>query len=247
VAGADAAASATQDQAQEQSIVNNPSADSGGNSYSNESDYFSLSVGAANIDGCMTGKGIGGGGSGGGGWINWAGLNIVCFLNSMADAERHVAIRARLKCAAKPFREAMVFDQKGSKVEMIQACIVFVVPIWLAEIDYLKDLATNQLDDSEAIKGGMLLAQNDTSQLNELRTAIAVLRAELENEREHIAEKRQELRTEQQQVQQQQQQAEDYVATRVSKGEARRAEARAYIQQSQAIKLEVSKDNGPEQ
>ncbi len=267
-----ATAGAEANQSQQQSIVNNnslfganggvdgqsasgfdgllsPSAtgSSGDIRYNSESDYFSLSVGAANIDGCMTGKGIGGGGNGGGGWVNWAGLNVVCFLNEMAQAERHVAVRSRLKCAAKPFREAMVFDHKGlNKAERIQACIDFVVPIWLSEIDYLKQLATDRLEDSAGIKGGMLLAENSTAQLNELKTAIAVLRSELDNERESITEQRQELKVEQQQVQQQQQQAEAYVATRVSKGEIRRAESRAYLEQSQAIKLEVSKD-GPEE
>lgn len=197
---------------------------SGDVSYNSESDYFSMTIGAANIDGCMTGKGAGGAGGGGGGWINWAGLNIPCFLNEMAEAERHVKIRARLKCGAKPFREAMIFDDKGmKKVERIQACIDFVQPIWLAEIDYLKQLATDRLPDAGAIKGAMLLADAGNAQLEQ---KVAVLEAELEAERRH----QQVQSTQQQQIQQQQIQNEAEIGVKVIRAEQRRANANAYLE-----------------
>jgi hypothetical protein len=196
----------------------------GSTSYNSESDYFSMTIGAANIDGCMTGKGIGGGSGGGGGWVNWAGLNIPCFLNEMGNAERHVEVRARLKCGAKPFRESMIFDHKGmNKVEHTQACLDFVVPIWLAEIDYLKDLATDRLPDAGAIKGAMLLA--DAGNV-ELEQKVAVLEAVLEAERRQ----QQVQSTQQQQIQQQQIQSEADIGVKVVRAEQRRTDANAYLE-----------------
>lgn len=115
---------------------------SGGNVFKSDSAFFALSTTAPNIDGCITGKGVGLGGDGGGGLVQWAGLNIPCFLNEMAEAERHVDTRARLKCAAKPFRNAIAYEHP--KKERQAQCISYVTAVWKREITYLKELvATN--------------------------------------------------------------------------------------------------------
>ena len=262
---------ATQEQQQQQQIINNnslfPAGDGGGvdgqagaqsasgldgilspsatggssgsNTYRNDNDYFALSVGAPNISGCIVGGSVGGGSGSAGGLLQWGKLNLDCFLTQMGDSERHVDMRARLKCGSSRFRDAVAYEYP--KKERQAECIEYTTSIWKAEIDYLVEVATGKLVD-QGRPPEILLADASSSDVSELKTAIAVLRSELENEREYIEEKRQELRVEQQQVQQQQQQAEDYVADRVSAGEKRRAESRAYNEQSKAIKLEVRKD-----
>lgn len=196
---------------------------SGGNTYKTDNTNFSLWTSAANIDGCMTGKGAGGGGGGGGGFINWASLNIPCFLNTLGDSERHVDVRARLKCGSKPFRNAVTYDVKGNTMERTKACIEFVVPIWKAEIDYLKELATDKLPDAGATKEAMLLADAGNA---ELETKIAVLEAELAAERRMQAVQI----DQQQQIQQQQIQNEAEIGVKVTRAEQRREEAQLYLE-----------------
>jgi len=111
---------------------------SGGNRFDSDSAFFMLSTTAPNIDGCITGKGVGLGGDGGGGLIQWATLNIPCFLNEVGEAERHVETRALLKCAAKPFRNAIAYNHP--KKERQAKCITHVTRVWKEEIDYLREL-----------------------------------------------------------------------------------------------------------
>lgn len=110
----------------------------------NESMFFATT--AVNLDGCMTGKGIGGGGNGGGGLVQWGSLNMPCFFDQLAKGERHVEMRARLACASKPFRNAIIFNPpKGTKaVEIQQMCIDYSVKIWKSEIDYLREFVVQE-------------------------------------------------------------------------------------------------------
>ena len=104
--------------------------------------YLNLSMAEINIEGCMTGSHVGGGGKTGGALIQWAGLNIPCFMNEMAESERHVETRARLKCASKPYRNAIAYD--FPKKERQAQCITWTINVTKGEIDYLKELVAAQ-------------------------------------------------------------------------------------------------------
>ena len=125
-------------------------------SNSHKNSQFYLSVGAVNIDGCMTGSSVGGG-KDGGGLLQWGSLNMTCFMNALGDGERHVDVRARTKCwGVRDFRWAMTYDQPKdmSKIERTEACVKYVVPIWKSEINYLRELAVQQTETEYDTVGG---------------------------------------------------------------------------------------------
>ena len=129
----------------------------------NKSNYLNFGMAVVNIADCMSAKHIGGGGNGGGGLIQWASTDRTCVMNKMADAERHVNTRARLKCGAKEYREAMTFDfveapkldkyghkiyNKDGSLKMTKPnamqkqlkCVTMTEEITRGEIDYLREL-----------------------------------------------------------------------------------------------------------
>lgn len=69
-------------------------------------------------------------------------VNKTCMLNKMADAERHVQTRARLKCAAKEYRNAIAFEQP--RKERQRYCVDWTIQVTQGEIDYLAQLLEGQ-------------------------------------------------------------------------------------------------------
>ncbi len=116
-AGAEADAQATggnaQADAQGGQAASSSSSDGSNNSTiatSNESNFFALATTFPQVSGCFKGKQGGAAGSGGGIWFGGHGLDLNCFLTSIAEAEPDVEVSARLKCGAKAFRNAISFE-----------------------------------------------------------------------------------------------------------------------------------------
>lgn len=119
---------------------------SGGNTFKgSDNNYFSLSVGAPNIDGCIVGGSAGGGGDGGGGLIQWGRLNHDCFMDEVSKGERHIKTRATLKCGSAKVRRAIAYKTpRASDIEKTDTCIAHFTRVWQGEIDYLIELVTSE-------------------------------------------------------------------------------------------------------
>ncbi len=82
-------------------------------STSNDTDFFSLATTFPQVSGCFKGRQGGAGGAGGGIWFGGHGLDLNCFLTSIAEAEPDIEVSARLKCGSKAFRNAISFEVKS--------------------------------------------------------------------------------------------------------------------------------------
>lgn len=103
----------------------------GGDVTNQESNFFAFSTAFPQATGCFGGAQGGGSSSGGGAFLGFHRLNTDCWLDSLAEAESSVDLRARLKCGAKKFRDAVAYDQKKDKQAF---CVDYVIKVWKAEI-----------------------------------------------------------------------------------------------------------------
>jgi hypothetical protein len=99
-----------------------------------ENSFFALSTGFPQASNCFGGAQGGGGNKNSGGLFGVHILNKQCWLDQLAEAEKSLDIRARLKCGEKSYRKAITFDTKGNTKEKTQACINFITPLWKEEI-----------------------------------------------------------------------------------------------------------------
>jgi len=109
---------------------------SGGNSNVSY-EYFAFSTQFPQAAGCFGGAQGGASGSGSGGFLGFHILNKDCWLDALAEAETNVDMRARLKCGASKFRDAIAFDQprKGKQ----KYCIDYVTKAWRHEIEIQRE------------------------------------------------------------------------------------------------------------
>lgn len=126
----------------------------------NKAQYINLMMAPVNIEGCLTANHIGGGNGSGGGLVQWAGMNQKCFQNALADAERHVVTRAKMKCAIAEYRDGMAFTVreiegqvvaeqfKGNKAEKQAFCIEETIAVIRGQIDYLSQLVNGPSDEA---------------------------------------------------------------------------------------------------
>lgn len=104
--------------------------------FNSSDEFFAFSTGFPNASGCFTG-GQGGDGST---FLGLHFLNTSCWLNTLAESETHLDIRARLKCGDRKYRNAIAYDSKG--IDRREACIAFVSERWLKEIQNEKEIAS---------------------------------------------------------------------------------------------------------
>ena len=128
----------------------------------NESDFFALSLQFPNAVGCFGGAQAGGGTGGGAGFFGFHKLNVSCWVNQLAEAEKSIDIRARLKCGDKHFRQAINMNNNvGTKAEEMHRCVNYVKPIWEAEIQNELNAAQKYKAELEcAYIGGELTLSN---------------------------------------------------------------------------------------
>jgi hypothetical protein len=145
---------------------------------SNETNFFAFSTTFPQASGCFGGMQGGGAGSSVGGFLGFHYLNQDCWMSQLAEAEADAEVRALLKCGSKKFRNAIGFEQPGSKRQRF--CVDYMEQRYVGEIAY----ARRAVD--EAIFAGQL--QID-AQMNAATTtvvdnaeAIAAIRDQLDRQ-----------------------------------------------------------------
>jgi hypothetical protein len=158
-AGAEAGANAqaeggnAQADAQGGQAASSSSADGSNNSTtqtSNESNFFALSTTFPQVSGCFKGKQGGAGGEGIGLWFGGHGLDLNCFLTSIAEAEPDVEVQARLKCGAKAFRNAIAFQEPKKNRQIF--CVNYMTEKHRGELQALRERAEFLLTEKERIE-----------------------------------------------------------------------------------------------
>ncbi len=117
---------------------------------SNETNFFALSTTFPQVSGCFKGKQGGAAGSGAGIWFGGHGLDLNCFLTSIAEAEPDIEVQARLKCGAKAFRNAIAFQEKSKDRQLF--CVDFMTDSLRNELRELRERAEYLLVEKERIE-----------------------------------------------------------------------------------------------
>ncbi len=107
----------------------------GGDTISNETNFFAFSTTFPQASGCFGGAQGGGGSGSGGGFLGLHFLNNDCWTSALAEAEASVDVRARLKCGGKKFRNAIAFDQRDDRQGY---CVHYMVEVYSREIEHVK-------------------------------------------------------------------------------------------------------------
>jgi len=159
-AGAEAGANAqaeggnAQADAQGGQAASSSSADGSNNSTtqtSNESNFFALSTTFPQVSGCFKGKQGGAGGDGIGLWFGGHGLDLNCFLTSIAEAEPDIEVQARLKCGSKAFRNAIAYQVRKNS-ERQEFCVTYMTAKHRNELAALRERAEFLLQEKERIE-----------------------------------------------------------------------------------------------
>lgn len=116
----------------------------------NESTFFALATTFPQVSGCFKGKQGGAAGSGTGIWFGGHGLDMNCFLTSIAEAEPDIEVSARLKCGSKAFRDAISFEV--AKKERQLHCVNYMTLKHRNELSALRERAEFLLQERERIE-----------------------------------------------------------------------------------------------
>ncbi len=119
-------------------------------STSNDSNFFALSTTFPQVSGCFKGKQGGAAGGGNGIWFGGHGLDLNCFLTSIAEAEPDIEVQARLKCGAKAFRNAIAFQEKSKDRQLF--CVNYMTAKHRNELQALRERAEYLLTEKERIE-----------------------------------------------------------------------------------------------
>ena len=119
-------------------------------STTNESTFFALSTTFPQVSGCFKGRQGGAAGSGTGIWFGGHGLDLNCFLTSIAEAEPDIEVQARLKCGAKAFRNAIAFQEPKKDRQLY--CVDFMTDSLRNELAALRERAEFLLIEKERIE-----------------------------------------------------------------------------------------------
>lgn len=153
-AGADAQAtggSAAAD-AQGGEATSSSSLDGSNNSTTNnENQFFALATTFPQVSGCFKGRQGGAAGGGNGIWFGGHGLDLNCFLTSIAEAEPDIEVAARLKCGSKAFRNAISFEVKKSS-DRQRHCVNYMTLKHRNELSALRERAEFLLMERERIE-----------------------------------------------------------------------------------------------
>lgn len=152
-AGAHAGAEATGGNADATGGASSASADGSNNSTTNnenESTFFALATTFPQVSGCFKGKQGGAAGSGTGIWFGGHGLDMNCFLTSIAEAEPDIEVAARLKCGSKAFRDAISFQV--AKKERQLHCVNYMTLKHRNELSALRERAEFLLQERTRIE-----------------------------------------------------------------------------------------------
>ncbi len=115
----------------------------GGDTISNETNFFAFSTTFPQASGCFGGAQGGGGSGSGGGFLGLHFLNNDCWTSALAEAEASVDVRARLKCGGKKFRNAIAFDQRDDRQGY---CVHYMVEVYSREIEHVKEQVEAAVD-----------------------------------------------------------------------------------------------------
>jgi hypothetical protein len=117
---------------------------------SNESNFFALATTFPQVSGCFKGKQGGAAGSGTGIWFGGHGLDLNCFLTSIAESEPDIEVAARLKCGAKAFRNAISFEV--AKKDRQLHCVNYMTLKHRNELSALRERAEFLLTERNRIE-----------------------------------------------------------------------------------------------
>ncbi len=121
----------------------------GGDTISNETNFFAFSTTFPQASGCFGGAQGGGGSGSGGGFLGLHFLNNDCWTSALAEAEASVDVRARLKCGGKKFRNAIAFDQRDDRQAY---CVHYMAEVYTREIEHVKDQVNDAVDNGALTK-----------------------------------------------------------------------------------------------
>ena len=143
--------------------------DIGGDSISNETNFFAFSTTFPQASGCFGGVQGGGGSGSGGGFLGLHFLNNDCWTSALAEAEANVDVRARLKCGGKKFRNAIAFDQRDDRQGY---CVHYMVDVYSREIEHVREQVDEAVSNGAItqVSGdafGMVLAQVSEEEFEE--------------------------------------------------------------------------------
>lgn len=97
--------------------------------------YFAFGTSFPNAEGCLGGVQVGFG------LYGQHKIDNSCWIQKLADSEKNVDLKARLKCADKKYRKAIAYNVPWHKrKERRQACINYVSAIWILEIQKEREL-----------------------------------------------------------------------------------------------------------
>lgn len=141
----------------------------GGDTISNETNFFAFSTTFPQASGCFGGAQGGGGSGSGGGFLGLHLLNNDCWTSALAEAEANVDVRARLKCGGKKFRNAIAFDQRDDRQGY---CVHYMVDVYSREIEHVKEQVDKAVSNGAItqVSGdafGMVLAQVSEEEFEE--------------------------------------------------------------------------------
>ena len=117
---------------------------------SNESNFFALATTFPQVSGCFKGKQGGAGGDGIGLWFGGHGLDLDCFLTSIAESEPDIEVSARLKCGSKSFRNAISFEV--GKKDRQTHCVNYMTLKHRNELSALRERAEFLLTERNRIE-----------------------------------------------------------------------------------------------
>jgi hypothetical protein len=153
-ANAQAEGGNAQADAQGGQAASSSSADGSNNSTtqtSNESNFFALATTFPQVSGCFKGRQGGAAGSGTGIWFGGHGLDLNCFMTTIAEAEPDIEVAARLKCASKAFRNAIAFEVKKSSERQL-FCVNYMTEKHRNELSALRERAEYLLEERDRIE-----------------------------------------------------------------------------------------------
>jgi hypothetical protein len=102
---------------------------------------MALALQFPNLADCLGGAQGGANSKGRGAFLGFNFLNAACWLQRLAESEKDLDIRSRLKCGDDHYRDAITFDMRGSRLEKTQACIAYVKPRWQAILEHEREAA----------------------------------------------------------------------------------------------------------
>jgi hypothetical protein len=92
--------------------------------------YFAFGTSFPNAEGCL------GGVQAGFGLVGYHRINISCWSQKLADSEKSLETRARLKCGDKVFRNSIAYDISWmKKKERRKYCIDYIKADWVKQIE----------------------------------------------------------------------------------------------------------------